>query len=277
MYTKWIQLLQVANSTKSPVVFCHGFPDSRLMYADYYAETDQPWLANRSIYALEFPNRQTNFEVFPTLKEMRKKVLEKEWETLVNQIADLSPTNKIVPIAHDLGATYMWKYIREQDGEGKIDKMVSLSVGSSFRYDVWEHGSKTALWPIYRLLFSLPFYKKAFRRPIARIVQSAGYESDTAENIYLDAYHYWDGPLYFVAYLTFFWTIPRPRADYTDFTFPVLFIRSAQDSIASNRAFEETLLARNNSLVLVLDDVNHWFPEQESERVLKEIRTFLID
>ncbi len=105
------------------------------------------------------------------------------------------------------------------------------------------------------------------------IVKYAGYQSATAHNLYIDAYHYWDGPLWLYR---IFYRVWIPSRSYVDFRFPVLYIRSPQDRIASNAAFEQTLKTRDDCLLRVWDDVNHWFPEQHSQRVLHEIRPFLI-
>jgi len=277
VYTQLVTILQAVNSTKSPVVFSHGFPDSRLMFREYFSEMEQQraWLKGRSIFAIEFPNRQTNSEAFPTLSEMKRGILVDEYRLLMNQIVEEhSPTNQIIPIAHDLGCTYTWQYIRDQGGEKHIEFFVSLSVGSSFRYDVWDLGIGGAFtWPFYRVLFGLSYYLPIFCPTLASLLSFAGYKAKNTTDApaCIDAYHYWDGWI-FVLLTPFRFFVPQQ--DYTSFPFPVLYIRCPADRIASNAAFERTIQLRENSRMVVYEDAQHWFPEQESSRVLAEIRFF---
>lgn len=223
MYTKLLALHEEPDATRSPVVFVQGFPDSHQMFADYFAasERQRPWLAGRSVYAVDLPNRHTNASAFPTLREMAADALFPEVATLLDQVARSSPTGTITPVVHDWGATFTWRYIRE-GGHDQIDRMVSFSVGSTLRHDVWEHGPGALTW-LYALLFGLPWYVPL--GPVRRGVAQA--------------------------------------------------IRSPQDRIASTAAFEAALESRPSCQRVVWDDANHWFVEQQSDRVLALVRPFL--
>ncbi|MGJ3241090.1 MAG: alpha/beta fold hydrolase [Anaerolineae bacterium] len=273
MYCQLLPIREIPAAVRSPIIFIHGFPDSPEIFADYHTphEQAQDWLQGRNIYAIEFPNRHTRPNFPPLLALISGQMRCEFAEHLTHLIAD-SPTGQVIPIAHDLGATYTWRYIRQQGGAG-IERFVSLSVGSSFRYDIWEHGASAITW-LYSLIYILPYYLPfaPFRRMLAQaLTQTAGYQSDSAEKVYQDVFHYWYAPLWLVRFPIFF--IPLP--DYTAFDFPVLFIRSEWDRIASTNAFERTLAQRADSRVLVWEEVTHWFPEQQSQRVLTEIRSFL--
>lgn len=265
------------HAERSPIVFVHGFPDSPLLFADYITteEQQQPWLKDRSIYTIAFPNRHTNAERFPSVPEMASGLLRTEFAQIMTHLIGTSPTGQVIPIVHDWGATYTWRFIRQQGDEG-IERMVSLSVGSSFRYDIWEHGLRAFGW-LYALLFALPYYIRlpVVQRSVANaIVRYAGYRSETAGMLYKDAYHYWDGPLWLLR-LPFYLLGFAYQKPYTDFRFPVLFMRSPFDRIASTHRFEEAVKARSDSTFVLFEDANHWFPEQNSSDVLPYVRRFL--
>jgi pimeloyl-ACP methyl ester carboxylesterase len=64
------------------------------------------------------------------------------------------------------------------------------------------------------------------------------------------------------------------RPEYVNFRFPVLYLRSRLDRIASTAAFERQLHTRPDCRMVVYDSFNHWFPEQHSAVVLPELRAF---
>jgi len=130
------------NPTRSPILFLHGFPDSPEMWVAYVAAAREgaAWSNGRSLYTLAFPNRQTRPTPIPSWRELHRGVLADEVAEAIAQVATESPTGKIIPIGHDLGATHFWQYVRRRDGRVPFEKLVALSVGSSFRYDIWEHG-----------------------------------------------------------------------------------------------------------------------------------------
>ncbi len=269
---------QPVENGRSPVVFLHGFPDSPRMWRDYVAEAERkrPWLQGRAIYLFAFPNRQTRPAPVPTWRELRQGVLDAELATAFAQVAAHSPTGQFIPIAHNLGATYTWRYARTQP-EPPIEKMVALSVASSFRYDVWEHGLGALTW-LYQIPYILPY---TFRiRPWQNLLgflltRVAGYRSETANEAWRDTYHYLDGWFWPIKLpFTFFGLVGREPA-YLEFTFPVLFIRSEIDRIASTRAFEAEMQRRPDCQCHLLPGVNHWFPEQRSDLVLPLLRDFL--
>jgi pimeloyl-ACP methyl ester carboxylesterase len=261
---------------RSPVVFLHGFPDSPLMFADYYsdAERAKPWLAGRGIYTVAMPNRFTNPH-YPPLAALVRDVVRHEIHAYLRERIAASPTGKIVLIAHDWGATYSWAFCRA-GGAGGIEKMVALSVGSSFRYDVWEHGLRALAWA-YSLMFGSPWAVPipAYRRLVARIImQTGGYRGAELERFHQDCYHYWYGLVRLLALPTDLLGL-RYQPPYVDFPFPVLYMRSPQDRIATTRGFEEAVQCRPDCRYHVIEGANHWFPEQQSERVLHEVRPFL--
>jgi pimeloyl-ACP methyl ester carboxylesterase len=168
-----------------------------------------------------------------------------------------------------------WDFLRRHR-QAPVEKLVSLSVGSSFRYDLGEHGLGAFTW-LYAALNSLGYYLPL---PGVRVLPGwlntrfAGYRSAEWASVYLDIYHYWYGPL--VPFQTLFRLFGLGKTpEYTDFHFPVLYIRSPMDRIASTAAFEHTLSQRPDCRLRVWPEVNHWFPEQQAERVLAEIRTFI--
>jgi pimeloyl-ACP methyl ester carboxylesterase len=65
------------------------------------------------------------------------------------------------------------------------------------------------------------------------------------------------------------------RPPYTGFDFPVLYMRSALDRIASTQAFEDEVKRRPDCRFVELTEANHWFPEQHSDLVIAELRRFL--
>ena len=272
------QIQQGGDPRKSPLLFIHGFPDSPLMWRDYLtpAEREQPWLAGRSIYTLAFPNRHTNPDATPSWLALASGGLYQEFDAHMATLIANSPTGKVSLVAHDWGATFSWRFIRRNHPASGIDRMASLSVGSSFRYDVFEHGLGAATW-MYAFLFGLPYYvpNDAVRRGVAgMIVKYAGYRSDTASELYRDCYHYWHG-LFWPVKLPFFMLGAGYRRPYTGFDFPVLYMRSALDRIASTQAFEDEVRRRPDCRFVELPEANHWFPEQQSELVIAELRRFL--
>lgn len=263
--------------TRSPVVFIHGFPDSPLMFTEYMTadEQGQPWLRDRQIYTIAFPNRFTN-PAYPSLGALVREPLQPEVDALLSDRIAASPTGKIIIVAHDWGATCTWKFVRTHpDLRGGIEALVALSVASSFRYDVWEHGLRAIGWA-YSALFGLPYYVRvpAVQRFVARmIVERGGYQSDQNDTLHMDTYHYWYGVLR--PFLLPFDLIGlRARPAFLDFAFPVLYIRSPIDRLPSTAAFERAMAGRPNCRMVVLEGVNHWFPEQHPQRVLGEIRAF---
>ncbi|WNG30114.1 alpha/beta hydrolase [Cystobacter fuscus] len=277
MYCMLEHLHEEPDATRSPLVLLHGFPDSPRMYDAYVraGEREQPWLRGRAIYAIAFPNRLTHPH-FPKLGELVGDVLREEVARLFDDLAAASPTGKLVVIAHDWGATYTWAYARERHPQAPIEKLVALSVGSSFRYDLGEHGLRALGW-FYALFFSLPYYVRVplLQRAVSEAIQrSAGYRGERADQLHQDCYHYWHGPLWLVRW-PFALLGAEYQKPYTDFPFPVLYIRSPFDRMASTDAFERTVREREDCRFRLFEDVNHWFPEQHAERVLAEVRTFL--
>ncbi|MCA9958947.1 MAG: alpha/beta hydrolase [Anaerolineales bacterium] len=264
--------------TRSPVVFIHGFPDSPLMWQAYHSEAEraQPWLAGRAIYTFAFPNRETRPQPIPSWGDVRRGVLDDELATAFATAATNSPTGQIIPIAHDLGATYTWRYVRTQ-GSPPFEKMVSLSVASTNRYDVWEHGINAFTW-LYQIPYILPYTVRI--RPFQNLLgylltRVAGYRSTSANETWRDTYHYLDGWFWPIKLPFYFFGILGRTPEYLDFTFPVLFMRSHIDRIATTKAFEAELQRRHDCECHVLPGVNHWFPMQRSELVLAQVRRFL--
>ena len=275
MYAKLTCLYQPAKLEKSPVVFVHGFPDSPAMFAEYYAESErqQPWLAGRSIYTYAFPNRHDNPN-FPPLSELTQGVMAREFDETLDGLARQSPTGKLLILAHDWGATHTWRWARGHK-HPPIEKLVAFSVGSSFRYDVFEHGLNAFTW-LYGIWFGAAWYLPFLRKAVAgSIVRAAGYRSETAMELWQDAYHYWDRPSLLLTILPQALFGLFYRREYLDFSFPVLYMRTKQDRIASTAAFERHIQSRPDCRLIVYADFNHWFPEQHSDVVLPEVRAFL--
>lgn len=275
MYAKITLLHDAGPGSKSPVVFIHGFPDWPGMFAAYYDETErqQPWLAGRSIYTYAFPNQHDNPN-FPGLGALASGVMAREFAAGLDELARRSPTGKLVIIAHDWGATHTWRWARARS-RPPIEKLVALSVGSSFRYDLFEHGLRAFTW-LYGLWFGAAWYLPFLRRPVAAsIVRAAGYRSDSARELWKDAYHYWDRPSLLLTILPQALFFLFFRREYVDFPFPVLYLRTRLDRIASTAAFERVLQSRPDCRLVIYEQYNHWFPEQHSDVVLPEVRAFL--
>ncbi len=275
MYAKLTCLYHTGETDKSPVLFVHGFPDSPAMFAAYTieAERQQPWLAGRSIYTYAFPNRHDNPN-FPPLKELAGGVMAREFDETLDALARQSPTGKLVILAHDWGATHTWRWARGRQNP-PIEKLVAFSVGSSFRYDVFEHGLNAFTW-LYGIWFGSAWYLPFLRQAVAKsIVAAAGYRSETAMALWRDAYHYWDRPSLLLTILpqALFFLFYQP--EYLDFPFPVLYMRTRLDRIASTAAFERHIQSRPDCKFIVYEQYNHWFPEQHSQVVLPEVRAFL--
>lgn len=273
-YSRLDCLYRSDSTDKSAVVFLHGFPDSPLMYADYTkeAERQQPWLHGRTIYTYSFPNRHDNPH-FPPLSALAKGVMEQEFDHTMDELASNSPTGKLIFVCHDWGATHTWRWARSRKNP-PIEKMVALSVGSSFRYDVLEHGFGAFTW-LYGIWFGSCFYLPFLRKPVAKsIPKFAGYRSETAMELWKDSYHYWDRPILLVTILLQALFFLFYRREYLDFPFPVLYMRTPRDRIASTKAFERTLRNRPDCRIVLFDQYNHWFPEQHSDEVLRQIRDF---
>ena len=278
MYCQLECLFQPEQETRSPVIFIHGFPDSPLMWRDYVAagERERPWLANRAIYTFAFPNRQTRPEPVPSWREVRRGVLDDELAAAFSEVITRSPTGQIIPIVHDLGATATWAYARRRQGKVAFEKLVSFSVGSSLRYDVAEHGLNAFTW-LYQVVYIVPYTTRL--RPFQKLLsflltRAAGYQSETADEVWRDTYHYWEGWLWPLR-LPFYLLGAKYERPFLDFHFPVLFMRSHIDRIASTKAFEAELQRRPDCRFIELPDVNHWFPEQRSDLVLPVLRDFL--
>lgn len=275
MYAKLTCIFHSTETTKSPVLFVHGFPDSPAMFAAYYADSErqQPWLTGRSIYTYAFPNRHDNPN-FPPLSELMRGVMAREFDQTLDNLARTSPTGKLIIIAHDWGATHTWRWARSRPNP-PIEKLVAFSVGSSFRYDVFEHGLNAFTW-LYGIWFGAAWYLPFLRKLVAKsIVTAAGYRSPTALDLWQDAYHYWDRPSLLLTILpqALFFLFYQP--EYLNFPFPVLYMRTRLDRIASTAAFERHLHSRPDCRMIVYDQYNHWFPEQHSDVVLPELRAFL--
>ena len=276
MYAKLTCLHQADGTGKSPVIFVHGFPDSPAMFAAYYSESEreQPWLAGRSIYCYAFPNRHDNPN-FPPLGELAKGVMSREFDQTMNNLALESPTGKLIFLSHDWGASHTWRWARGQKNP-PIEKMVAFSVGSSNRFDVFEHGLNAFTW-LYGLWFCAPYYFPFLRKAVAwSIVSAAGYRSETAAGLWKDTYHYWDRPRLLLTILPQALLGLFYKPEYLDFSFPVLYLRTPLDRIASTAAFERLIQSRPDCRMVLYPAFNHWFPEQHSEIVLPEVRTFVV-
>lgn len=275
MYAKLTCIHRVPNPVKSPVVFIRGFPDSPQMFAAYYSdsEREQSWLQGRSVYTYAFPNRHDNPN-FPSFSELVRGNIAHEFDETMDELVQKSPTGKLIFISHDWGATHTWRWARGRRNPS-IEKMVALSVGSSFRFDIFEHGLNAFSW-LYGLWFCMAWYVPFLSKPVANsIVKMAGYRSDTASDLWQDAYHYWDRPslIFTILFQAFFFLFYKP--EYLDFPFPVLYMRTRQDRIASTAAFERELRSRSDCRLIIFEQYNHWFPEQHSDVVLPEVRSFL--
>lgn len=261
-------------SRRSPLLLLHGFPDSEQMYDAYItpAEREQDWLRGRSIYAIVLPNRRTNPN-WPSLRDLWHGRLAREVAALIDVVIAASPTGKVTMMAHDWGATFTWMRVRQRP-DLPIERMVALSVGSSFRYDVGEHGVG-ALWWLYGVLFGLPYYLPLARFFMAAALIAGGYRAPDADKAAYDSFHYWDWPLT-LARLPWRLAGYRQLPPFTDIRFPVLFIRSPLDRIASTAGFEQALRQRPDCVVHLTDNP-HWFPEQRPAEVLRLVRSFLAD
>lgn len=275
-YTKLICIREIRQSSISPVVFVHGFPDSPMMFRDYFSkdEQDEPWLKQRSIYAISFPNRHDNAEIPPVSKLFRG-VIAKEFDQHMKQLSIESPTGKLIFIAHDWGATHVWRWARRHQADPPIERFVALSVGSSFRFDVLEHGLSAFRW-MYGLWFALAWYVPFLRTLVSQtIVRYGGYRSSTAADLWKDAYHYWDRLVLPLTILLQAFGLINYECEYLDFSFPVLYIRAPNDRIASTAAFERLLQARPDCGMVLFERTCHWFPEQHSGAVLQHVRSFV--
>lgn len=274
---RYVHLLTIqkrARSQRSPVVFIHGFPDSPEIFRDYHHPTEQKesWLKGRNIFAIAFPNRLTH-PVVPTLKDLWQDVLFKEFAAHLQTLVRESPTGKIAVVAHDWGAAYTWRFVRELGGEG-IDRMLALSVAATPQFDIWEHGVR-ALSLSYRSLLSLPYYIPATSEPVAWLLSRlAGYSGPDWKNLSKDCYHYWADIVWpLKAPFVLLGLLDRPGEE-LDFKFPVVFLRSSIDRLWSTEAFEQKLLQRRDCKLVILKKAQHWFPEHQSRLVIKELRTF---
>jgi pimeloyl-ACP methyl ester carboxylesterase len=275
MYAKLTCIHEATGSKKSPVVFVHGFPDSPQMFADYFCEEEcsQPWLQGRSIYTYAFPNRHDNPN-FPPLTDLMNGVMVSEFDSTMDELAHISPTGKLTFIVHDWGATHTWRWARSRKNP-PIEKMVTFSVGSSFRYDIFEHRLNAFTW-LYGIWFGSAWYVRSLRKAVAQsIVSAAGYRSDTAMELWQDAYHYWDRPSLLLTILPQALFFLFFKKEYLNFAFPVLYMRTKLDRIASTSAFEKLLRSRADCKLIIYENYNHWFPEQHSDVVLPEVRAFL--
>ena len=281
-YSRCLTLSESPTATRSSVVFVHGFPDSPEMFAAYHTaeERAQRWLRNRNLYAFEFPNRLTGPGCVPPLRVMVRGFvqdhgsLQAEVDQVLDGLAARSPTGKLLLVAHDWGATSSWSWVRRRP-HAPVEKFVSLSVGSSFRYDVWEHGPVALSW-LYSAVLCLGylFPVRWVHALLARWTCLAGYRHPRSATLALDCWHYWYGPFTLLA-APFSLLGLRYRPGFVGFDFPVLYLRSKGDAIASTKAFERHLEEREDCVIEVWPEVNHWFPEQDPERVLKKIRTFV--
>ncbi|KAJ8607165.1 hypothetical protein CTAYLR_007332 [Chrysophaeum taylorii] len=268
-------------AARSPAVFLHGFPDSSDIFEKYVVDTAAAWLNGREIFTIDFPNRRTNPDRVPPLSLLvagelwHGGSLQREVDALLDATVAESPTGKLLLVAHDWGATCAWSWIRRRPS-APVEAMVSLSVGSSFRYDVLEHGVGALQWA-YSAVFSLGYYLP--HRWIGRLIgnlakHAAGYRADDLDEVYRDAWHYWYGPfelLLLPLKLVGFRYVPP----FVGFPFPVLYIRAESDRIATTAAFESHLRERPDCRVLVLGTgFSHWFPEQHPDLVLAQIRDF---
>lgn len=129
----------------------------------------------------------------PTLFELSSGLLQRHFNAAIFEVIDKSPTGKVVLVAHDWGATYTWQFLKDYVKEhhsiaSVVEFYVALSVGSTLRYDVWEHGWRAFLW-LYSSLFCLPFYfpnVDAFKRVLwTTLTLFAGYKAKSPPNEYV--------------------------------------------------------------------------------------------
>lgn len=222
-------LKEVKGGERSPVVFAHGFPDSPLIFRAYCAakEQSQPWLSGRPIYTIAFPNRHTHRKMPSLLDLIRRKVYAEFGDALL-KLMQASPTGQIVLVAHDWGSTYCWDFIRSHPriSNSGVEFFVALSVGSSFRYDLGEHGLRAFQW-LYSSILCLAYYVPLY--PLQWLLWkmlevAAGYRAQTAPNAY-DAWHYWFGPLEVLRAPVDLLGLTRQKT-FLEYTFPLLYIRS---------------------------------------------------
>lgn len=263
-------------NSRSPLVFIHGYPDSAAMFSAYTATEvlDEPWAKKRSVFTISFPNRREH-PASPSWQELRKGVLYRQFSERLSDLIKASPTGQICPVAHDWGAAYIWSFIREKGDKG-IERLVALSVASSQRFDVWEHGIWAFAWS-YRTFLALPFYLPISSGLVGYgLSKLMGYRGENLDHLDRDSYHYWDGlawPLFAPLLLS---GLKFKRAPFLNFKFPLLYMRAPADRFLSTKEFEAAVAARPDCrLVCLPSGYNHWFPEQASELVLAELRSFL--
>lgn len=247
------------------------------MFSAYYnvAEREKPWLVGRSIYTYSFPNRHDNPN-YPTLLELARGVMSREFDKTMDELALQSPTGKLIFLSHNWGASHTWRWARGQKNP-PIEKMVAFSVGSSPRYDIIEHGLNAFTW-LYGLWFCAAYYLPFLRKAVTwSIVKAAGYQSETAAELWKDTYHYWDRPRLLLTIIPQALLCLFFRTEYLNFNFPVLYLRTPLDRIASTAAFESLIMSRPDCRMVLYHEFNHWFPEQKSEVVLTEVRAFIAD
>lgn len=213
-------VLKSNHNVRSPAIFIHGFPDSSHIFTSYFEQTES-WLKLRDLYTLSFTNshshsvpyvklpnekivaRPSNYRYRlsseserelencmnapPTLYELFSGLPRRHFRAALLEVINDSPTGKIVIIAHDWGARYTWEFLREYEEVASdcVEFLVSLSVGSSIRYDVFEHGLKAFMW-FYDILLCLPYYyptKFWLQTFVLRLLQKfAGYQANLPPN-----------------------------------------------------------------------------------------------
>jgi len=267
-----------AHCSKSPILFLHGAPDSPAIWEAYIQDT-KSWAQNRQIFTLETPNSVSNPVEPPSLKELFGGAIYDEIAASILSRIIESPSGKVVIVAHDFGATYAWNFVRNNISIANqhIEQMVSFSVGSSFRYDVWEHGPNALTW-CYAILPALVFFCPFF--PLKYLFwwiwRSIGFPGDYLPSE-IDLHPYWYAPFFvFRMLFDFFFGMLHTGLGFVDFKFPVFFLRSRIDSIASNDRFEKLLERRGDCKLKILPfSATHWFLFHHSDVIMPEFRAFL--
>ena len=138
---------------KLPPLLCvHGAPESHLIWLPYLRD----FCLERDVYVLAFPSHD-NSAPTPSCFDM---MFGRLWNEFVNTLDCFARSReKFSIVAHDFGAAWCWSWVKQQQqNRTKVASFITISVGSEFRYDLFELGPLGALTWCYSLPLSLSYY-----------------------------------------------------------------------------------------------------------------------
>jgi len=290
--TKHLALLRFGEARPvehGSIVFIHGAPQSHRMWNAYLSQ--QKLVGQRTVYLLAFPSNDSD-KPTPTVWDMIEGATYREFFTTMDFLTDQPSGQHLAVCAHDYGASYMWTYIRHRYRERralKLDFYIDCSVGSSFRFDVFEAGPHWALMWLYSITFALVYFFPVLGGLVESLLAKvAHYPRDgkglSARNMWWYSYQGTSvmfripfdlvGITYWLAAKRI---VDQGGPEFLAFDFPVLFAAcSSIERHAYTSAFVEHVVSTGGEFVPVPLRFGHFFPSTQPHWLIERIEAFLV-